>query len=679
MRERWKARRAWRRTMFLGLRTLLRAVGFARARTIGIWLGELQFRLGGRLRNSLQRDIAQALGRRDDDPSVSALLREAYRVNNGALLEVMSMLDRRQSVEQLAKSCELDGLDNVRMAMSGGRGAILLGAHMGNMALVTIRLMQAGWPVSVVYRDAKMMSAGFLQSGLEQYGVQGILANSGIRAYAQMLTALKQGRIVCVMLDQGIGTAENGMVHRFLGKNMSMSAGPAQLARSSRAPMLPVAMKVAAPVWKFEIQPPLPLGSGSLESDVELMTRWTESQILRTPQFWSWHHRRWSHLPIAPAQPATLPGTPGEGRDSQALPVESTQPLPSETNDAAVWVLLGKWHGDNQQLLALAEALKLPIRVVPLRFNAASLLPPALLGASRLSWRSDAPLSPPWPRVVLAAGRRGVPAARWIQRQSAGHTRLISVNRPWSPMSWFDLIITTPQYALPARPNVQSNLMPFLPPAEDVSPPSALPDVAHTLPRPWTVVLVGGNSRPMRLCDATAASLAEMVNEQVRRTGGSAWIVDSPRTPSSAMAVIQGGLEVPATTVSWRDGKPLYRALLDSGDSFIVTEDSASMVTEALLTGRPVKLCRLSRHPDWFRRAVSAWRVAAERAPASIVGRGFEAAVESGLLAAARDLGLLHRALENAGMFDGTGSPQALAEQERQVTLARIHALIDGS
>jgi len=30
-------------------------------------------------------------------------------------------------------------------------------------------------------------------------------------------------------------------------------------------------------------------------------------------------------------------------------------------------------------------------------------------------------------------------------------------------------------------------------------------------------------------------------------------------------------------------------------------------------------------------------------------------------------------------MFDGTGSPQALAEQERQVTLARIHALIDGS
>jgi mitochondrial fission protein ELM1 len=353
--------------------------------------------------------------------------------------------------------------------------------------------------------------------------------------------------------------------------------------------------------------------------------------------------------------------------------------LESETNDAPVWVLLGKWHGDNQQLLAIAEALKLPFRVVPLRFNAASLLPPLLLGPSRLSWRSDAPLSPPWPRVVLGAGRRGVPAARWIQRQSAGHTRLISVNRPWSPMSWFDLIITTPQYALPARPHVLSNLMPFLPPAAHVSPASALPDAASTLPRPWTVVLVGGNSQPMKLCDAAAASLAVMVNEQVRSAGGSAWIVDSPRTPASAMAVIQQGLDVPFTTVSWRDGKPLYRALLNSGDRFIVTEDSASMVTEALLTGRPVSLGKLSRRPGWIRRAATAWRLAAERAPASIVGRGFEMAVASGLLAAARDLGLLHRELEKAGMFNGTGRPQELAELERGVTLSRIHALIDGS
>ncbi len=340
---------------------------------------------------------------------------------------------------------------------------------------------------------------------------------------------------------------------------------------------------------------------------------------------------------------------------------------------------MGKWHGDNQQLLAIAEALNLPFRAIQLNFNPASTLPPAVLGMSRLSWHTERPLVPPWPKVVLAAGRRSVPAARWIRRQSAGYTRLINVNRPWAPLAWFDLIITTPQYALPARPNVLSNLMPFLPPPAEAPSNSSLPDVAGTLARPWTVVLVGGNSSPLELTDAAAASLASMVNEQVRDVGGSAWIVDSPRTPATAMAAIKQGLDVPSATVSWRDGNKLYRALLNSGDRFIVTEDSASMLTEALLTGRPVKLCKLFRRTHWIRRMASAWRLAAERAPSSITGRSFAATVDLGLLAAARDISLLHRALENAGMLDGTGRPQELAEHERQVTLARITQIIEST
>ncbi|HEY9223461.1 MAG TPA: ELM1/GtrOC1 family putative glycosyltransferase, partial [Variovorax sp.] len=90
---------------------------------------------------------------------------------------------------------------------------------------------------------------------------------------------------------------------------------------------------------------------------------------------------------------------------------------PPDPGAVSVWVLLGARHGDNQQLLAIADALGVPYRTVRLRFNAAAGLPPVLLGPSRLSWRSKDPatLQPPWPRVVLAAGRKSVPAARWIR------------------------------------------------------------------------------------------------------------------------------------------------------------------------------------------------------------------------------------------------------------------------
>ncbi|MDL2337116.1 MAG: ELM1/GtrOC1 family putative glycosyltransferase [Pseudomonadota bacterium] len=350
--------------------------------------------------------------------------------------------------------------------------------------------------------------------------------------------------------------------------------------------------------------------------------------------------------------------------------------MESETNTAPIWVLLGKWHGDNQQLLAIAEAMQLPYRTIQLRFNRASRLPPALLGASRLSWNSEVPLAPPWPRLVLAAGRRSVPAARWIRCKSAGSTRLVHVNRPWAPLSWFDLIISTPQYALPERPNVVSNLMPFLPPPSDRSPAASLPSDAAAMPRPWTAVLVGGNSQPHVLSDAIAASLANAVNEHVRKAGGSAWVLDSPRTPATAMGVIEKGLEVPSHIVHWREGKKVYSALLGLADRFIVTEDSASMMTEALLSGRPVTLFKLESRPKWRRRFASAWRVAAERDPSSMTARCFEVAVDLGLLTAVRDLRLLHRALEKADMFGGAGQPVERAERERHATLARIAALI---
>ncbi len=353
--------------------------------------------------------------------------------------------------------------------------------------------------------------------------------------------------------------------------------------------------------------------------------------------------------------------------------------MDARNNPETVWVLLGKWHGDNQQLLAIARALNRPFREIPLRFNALSHVPPAFLGINRLSWNTEVPLGPPWPRIVLAAGRRSVPAARWIRQQSGGSTRLVNVNRPWAPLHWFDLIVTTPQYALPPQPNVLCNLMPFLPPPADPSPESALPDNAQSMPRPWTVVLVGGNSRPMVLCDATAAALAVRVNEEIGRHGGSAWVVDSPRTPESAKAIIAKGLKVPSQIVHWQAGKPIYNAMLNSGDRFVVTEDSASMMTEALLTGRPVSLFKLARQGGWLRRISADWRLAALSKPDSLKGRSFSLLAELGLLSGVRDLGLLHEALDEAGMFDGSGQARERASNERTETLARLNQLIDST
>lgn len=299
-RFRRRLRRLRRRVTFLAMRQLMRTTGFASARRIGRLLADIQFRLSWRVRRRCARDLALLLGRPPGDPAVRELLRQAYRVNTIAVLEVLAMFDRRLDDGMLDAQSEVEGLERLRAALDGGRGAILLGAHMGNGALLMARLARAGWPVSVVFRQARMMSAGFFEQGLSLYGIEAIPANAGLRAYVQMLDALKRGRVLFVIMDQGTKDAQDGMTMRFLGKEMPMSAGPAQLARQSGAPVLPLLTTAAEPVWKFTISAPVARIPGApLESEAAELARLTEQSILRHPELWSWHHRRWRKFPMA--------------------------------------------------------------------------------------------------------------------------------------------------------------------------------------------------------------------------------------------------------------------------------------------------------------------------------------------------------------------------------------------
>jgi KDO2-lipid IV(A) lauroyltransferase len=136
--------------------------------------------------------------------------------------------------------------------------------------------------------------------GLANYGFDGIAANAGFRAYAGMLDALRHNRVVFAMMDQGVRDAETGVPLRFLGKDMPMPGGVVQLARQSRAPILPITSLAADPVWHFRIEPQLMLTpGGTIEQDVAAVAKYVEGQILAHPELWSWHHRRWRKFPVA--------------------------------------------------------------------------------------------------------------------------------------------------------------------------------------------------------------------------------------------------------------------------------------------------------------------------------------------------------------------------------------------
>ena len=94
-----------------------------------------------------------------------------------------------------------------------------------------------------------------------------------------------------------------------------------------------------------------------------------------------------------------------------------------------VWLLVDPECGDSDQAAALADQLGWPVQRKKLRFGGLARLHPKLLGPSRMGLDREGsdPLAPPWPDVVIAAGRRTVAVARWIRERSRGRTRLVHV------------------------------------------------------------------------------------------------------------------------------------------------------------------------------------------------------------------------------------------------------------
>src|SRR3954447_8022119 len=90
-----------------------------------------------------------------------------------------------------------------------------------------------------------------------------------------------------------------------------------------------------------------------------------------------------------------------------------------------VWALLGPHRGDNNQILALAEALGLPFEEKWLKYNQLRRLQPALLGATfasvKAGYREQLEGEPP--DLTISTGHRSVPVVRELKRRSGDRTR----------------------------------------------------------------------------------------------------------------------------------------------------------------------------------------------------------------------------------------------------------------
>ncbi len=255
-----------------------------------------------------------------------------------------------------------------------------------------------------------------------------------------------------------------------------------------------------------------------------------------------------------------------------------------------VWVLADPRAGTAAQALGIAERLRVPFRTVPLEWGRLARLPAPWPTLAGLTAPSRAAFIPPWPRLVIAAGRRSAAVALWLQRQGARTGRgakIVHCMRPGLGASRFDLLVIG-RHDLPSP---APNLVAILGATHRMSPErlaAARAEFADfaALPSPRVALLMGGPVRREGMDPAIAGAIAA----EVAGFAGSILASASRRTGRAAEdALAAACASRPHRLFRWGDPGPNpYAGMLAWADAVVVSGDSVSMISEALATSAPV-------------------------------------------------------------------------------------------
>jgi len=242
---------------------------------------------------------------------------------------------------------------------------------------------------------------------------------------------------------------------------------------------------------------------------------------------------------------------------------------------------------------------------------------PATLTPARLYVLSAAGdrLTPPWPDLLIASGRKSVAPALAVKRASGGRTFCVQVQNPAAGLDKFDLVVA-PNHDRLSGDNAIGTLGSLhgitTAVLDDARPLFA--DAAAVLPRPLIAVLLGGNNAVYRMDESVGVRLADNLATLADAKGCGLAITASRRTPDAALAAIRERLAdalANSRAVIWDgNGANPYLSYLAHADAILVTGDSVNMISEAAATGKPVHVIELPGGSDKFRRFHDAMREA---------------------------------------------------------------------
>ena len=216
-------------------------------------------------------------------------------MNHGRwLAEMLRMPVLGDATEDL---CSIHGEENLRKAFDGGKGVILLSAHIGNWELAASRVTRMGVPVEAIGAEQRDPRLTELLFALRASG--GVVTIGKGLDLKGALRCLQGGKALAILLDQD--AKKKGVVVPFMGRPASTPYGPVKMSWKIGSPIVPVFCIRRDDGIHHDLTflpaldlPPADGGEEALKAAVKACNDVLGEWIARFPGQWMWVYPRWA-------------------------------------------------------------------------------------------------------------------------------------------------------------------------------------------------------------------------------------------------------------------------------------------------------------------------------------------------------------------------------------------------
>lgn len=266
---------------------------------MGKVLGSTAYLIDHRHRRIVRRNLRFAYPNADDH-SVKKLSRAVFQNAAISFLEILQM--SRLSADDILKRVHLTGRQYLLEAKRNKKGSIVISAHFGNWEMAHIfGSCYLNEPLVLV---ARRIQPGIINEWLNRLRSRfGSVVLDKASALPKMIRALRNGRILGILIDQGT-LLSDGVEVAFFGKKTNATPAAAILARRYGSPVIPVfCVRRKDGALEVIAQPPLQLQKTEdyqtdIQANTQRMMDAIEQMIRTHPEQWFWFHKRWKrHYP----------------------------------------------------------------------------------------------------------------------------------------------------------------------------------------------------------------------------------------------------------------------------------------------------------------------------------------------------------------------------------------------